>query len=633
LTEPTTSASGPIRFGVFQVNLHTGELWKNGNKIKLEGQPFQILALLLERPGELVTREELEQKLWAAGTFVDFEHGINTAVKRLREVLGDSADSAHFIETLPRRGYRFIFPVDGAPAVAAIRPPARSWLARWVVASLGIAAVLGILLAANFGGLRERLLPLPVAPRIESLTVLPLENLTGDPEQEYLVDGIHDELITQLAQISSLKVISRYSAIQIRQQKGKSLREIARELGVEAVIEGTVQRAGERIHLGVQLIRAQDDRHLWARSYECDLRDILSLQREVAREIAREIKVELTPREQAHLARARPLNPEAYELYLKGRFLLSQWGAQENIWKAIAYFDQAVQKEPTYAAAHAGRAFAYLQLGAALVEAVPPREILPKARAAGLKALEMDETSSEAYEVLGWIALAYDWDWEGAERAFRRAIELNPSYPPPYMWLSQYMNVAGQHQGALALIRRAQQLDPLSPHIQWSLAETSMLAGALEQSAEQCEKGLDLHPDFWPLHTLLGEIYLRQGKYDRALANLERGVEISKRHPHALSVLGSAYALAGRRPESLNILAELRKLSQRRYLSPANIARVYASLGENEQALSWLEKAYNDRSSWMTRIHLWGPALGNLPADPRFQDLLRRMNFPQQEAK
>lgn len=218
-----TSASEPIHFGVFQVNLHTKELRKNGSKIKLEGQPFRILALLLERPGELVTREELEQRLWGDGTFVDFEHSINTGVKRLRDVLGDSADSPHFIETLPRRGYRFIYPLDGAPALAAVHPPAR-----WVVASLGIAVMLGVLLVANFGRLRGRLLPMAAAPRIESLAVLPLENLTGAPEQEYFVEGIHDELITQLAQVSSLKVISRYSAIQITQQRGKSLRDIAR---------------------------------------------------------------------------------------------------------------------------------------------------------------------------------------------------------------------------------------------------------------------------------------------------------------------------------------------------------------------------------------------------------------------
>jgi TolB-like protein/DNA-binding winged helix-turn-helix (wHTH) protein/Flp pilus assembly protein TadD len=632
MTQPLRS-SRIVRFGPFEVDAQAGELHKQGHKTRLQEQPLQILLLLLERPGEVVTREELRQKLWSADTFVDFEGGLNTAVKKLRDSLEDLADQPRFIETLPRRGYRFIYPLDGRPIANEVPRPTAWRGTRWVAASLlGLVAVLGILLAANVGGLRRRLLSASASPGIESLTVLPLENLTGDPGQEYLVNGIHDELITQLAQISSLKVISRYSAIQVRQQKGKSLQEIARELGAEAVIEGTVQRAGDRIHLGVQLIRAQDDRHLWARSYECDLRDILSLQREVALEIARQINVELTPGEQAHFSHARPLNPEAYELYLQGRFLLSQWGKEENIRKALAYFEEAVQKEPTYAAAHAGRAFAYLQLGAALVEAVPPREILAKARAAALKALELDGASSEAYEDLGWIAHAYDWDWEGAERAFRRAIELNPSYPPPYMWLSQNLNIAGRHQEALALIRKAQQLDPLSPHIQWSLAETSMLAGAVEQAAEQCEKGLNLYPDFWPLHTLLGEIYLRQGKYERALASLERGVETSNRHPHALAVLGSAYALTGHRPESLNLLAELMKLSHRRYLSPANIARVYASLGENEQALMWLEKAYNDRSSWMTRIQLWGPALGNLRADPRFQDLLRRMNFPQQAA-
>ena len=507
----------------------------------------------------------------------------------------------------------------------------RAALTSVVLAGLALSAV-AVGLTWNVGGLRDRFFRPNAAASITSLAVLPLENLTGDPRQDYLADGMTEALINEFAQISTLRVISRTSVIGYK-KSGKPLPQIASELDVDGIVEGSVQRVEDRVGISVQLVHGPTDRHLWAHSYERDFRDVLSLQREVAREVTREIKVKLTPSEQAHLARAHPLNPEAYELYLKGRFLLSQWGAEENIRKAIPYFEEAVQKEPTYAAAHAGKAFAYLQLGAALVEAVPPKEILPKARAAAQKALELDEASSEAHEVVGWIALAYDWDWAAAERAFKRAIELNPSYPPPYMWQAQYLNVARRHQEALALIRQAQQLDPLSPHIQWSLAETSMLSGAVEQSAEQCEKGIDLHPDFWPFHTLLGEIYLRQREYDRSLGNLERGVEISKRHPHALAVLGSAYALSGRRRDSRKILAELRELSQRRYLSPADIARVYASLGDNGQALLWLEKAHSDRSSWMTRIHLWGPELGNLGADPRFQDLVRRMNFPQQETK
>jgi TolB-like protein/Flp pilus assembly protein TadD len=508
----------------------------------------------------------------------------------------------------------------------------RLWQRRATIVAGSALTVLAVGLAWNVGGLRERFFrPNPVS-RITSLAVLPLENLTGDPQQDYLAAGITEALINEFAQIRALRVISRTSVIGYK-NAGKSLPQIASELHVDGIVEGSVQRVEGRVSVSVQLVHGPTDRHLWAQSYERDFRDVLSLQREVAREVAREIKVDLTPKEQAHLARAHPLNPEAYELYLKGRFLMSQWGVEENIRKAISYFEGAVQKEPTYAAGHAALAFGYLELGAALVEAVPPKEILPKAREEVQKAMELDEASSEAHEMAGWIALAYDWDWARAERAFRRAIELNPSYPSPYMWLSQYLNVAGQHQEALGLIRRAQQLDPLSPHIQWSLAESAMLAGESEFSAEQCEKGIDLHPDFWPLHTLLGEIYLRQREYDRSLVSLERSVEISKRHPHALAVLGSAYALSGRRRDSRRILSELRDMSQRRYLSPADIARVYASLGENEHALFWLEKAHTDRSSWMTRIHLWGPELGNLRADPRFQGLVRRMNFPQQETK
>ena len=617
-----------LRFGTYEVDLRAGELRKQGKRIKLQEQPFQVLSVLLQRPGEVVTREELRAQIWPQDTFVDFDNSLNTAINKLREALGDSADNPRFIETLLRRGYRFLAPV-GRNGQEARRP---TGLMRVVLAGVALFALLAAGLAWNVTGLRDRIFRPSPGARIDSLAVLPLENLTGDPEQDYLADGMTEALINELAQISALRVISRTSVIGYK-KGSKHLPQIAKELNVDAIVEGSVQRVKDRVGINVQLVHGPTDRHLWAHSYERGLSDVLSLQREVAREIAREIRVEVTPREQAHLARARPLNPEAYELYLKGRFLLSQWGAEENIRKAIGYFEEAVKKEPTYAAGHAAKAFAYLELGAALVEAVPPREILPKAREAAEKALQLDEASAEAHEVLGLIALAYDWNWKEAEREFRRAIELNPNYPPPYMWQAQYLNVASQHQGALALIRKAQQMDPLSPHIQWSLAEASMLAGAFEYSTLQCEKGIDLHPDFWPLYTLLGEIYLRQDKFDRALASLEQGVEVSKRHPHALAVLGSAYALTGRRPESLKIVAELRKLSERRYLSPADLARVYASLGETEQALAWLEKAYNDRSSWMTRIHLWGPALGSLRAEPRFQDLVRRMNFPHEETK
>lgn len=578
---------GLVRFGVFEVDLQSGELRKQGLKIRLQEQPLHVLAFLLDQPGQLVTREQLKQRLWPAETFVDFDHSLNAAINKLREALGDSASSPRFVETLPRRGYRFIYPVEGAPA-----------------------------------GTRR-----PAAP-ITSVAILPLANLSDDPAQDYFVDGMTDALITELAQIGALRVISRTSVMRYKGTK-KRLAEIAQALNVETVVEGAVIRAGNRVRISAQLIEAATDRHLWARSYERDVRDVIALQGELARAIAHEVQVKLTPQEQAGLTARRAVDPEAYDFYLKARFLQSQWATQENIKRAIHYYEQAIDKDATYAAAHAGLALAHLHLAAALVEGVPPLDAIPRARAAARKGLELDDTEVEAYAAHGWISAFHDWDWAAAERAFERAIELNPSHAPAHMHLAHYSNAVGRHQEALALMKKARQLDPLSAHVLWSLPQGHIHVGALDQAVEECQKGIDLHPDFWPLHTLLGNIYVWRGSYDRALASLQGGVELSKRHPHALAMLGSAHALSGRRQEALEIVTELRDLSQRRYFSPAEVAWVYASLGETELALVGLEEAYTERSSWMTRLRLLGPVLGDLPSDPRFQDLLRRMNFPQ----
>jgi len=585
--EQAASSSRVLRFGVFEVDLRSGELRKQGLKIRLQEQPLQVLALLLEHPGQLVTREGLKQKLWPADTFVDFDHSLNTAINKLREALGDSPNSPRFVETLPRRGYRFIYPVEGAPGEV----------------------------------------PRPAAP-ITSLAVLPLANLSGDPAQDYFVDGMTDALITELAQISDLRVISRTSVMRFKDTK-KGLPEIARELNVDAVVEGTVTRSANRVRISAQLVQAAIDRHLWARSYERDVRDVIALQGELARAVAHEVQAKLTPRARAGpAARRAAVDPEAYDLNLKARFLESQWANHENIQKAVRYYEQAIAKEPTYAAAHAGLALAHLSLAAALVEAVPPLEVIPKARAAVRKALEADEATVEAYAALGWITAFHDWEWEAGERAFRRAMELNPGHATAHMHMGHLLNTVGRHQETLALMRTARELDPLSPHILWSLPQGYLHVGALEQAVAECQKGIDLFPEFWPLHTLLGHIYLWQGRPDLALSTLERGAERSKRHPHALAILGCGLALSGRRPEAVKIAAEMSELLQQRYFSPAEMAWVYASLGEAEQALAWLEKAYRERSGWMTRLRLMGPVLGNLPSDPRFQDLLRRVNFP-----
>ncbi len=381
MTERTTSASGPIHFGVFQVNLHTRELRKNGSKIKLEGQPYQILALLLERPGELVTREELGQKLWAPGTFVDFEHSINAAVKRLREVLGDSADSPHFIETLPRRGYRFIYPVNGAQAVAPVRPPVRWWLARWVVALLGISVVLGILLAANFGSLRRRLLPASVSPRIESLAVLPVVNLTGDPAQEYFADGITEELIIEFSRVRAFKRVS----------------EIARELGVDAVVEASLLQTQWQVRITVRLINGTTEQSLWADRYERSLSEVPTLCTRVVGAVAKQLALTLTPAEKTWLASVRPVNPEAY---LRGRALDANFDNPEKLRIARTQFERALQADSEYPLALAGLAG---------VEARYCRNVelseacLQRAEALAVHALARDPNLALAHVALGHI--------------------------------------------------------------------------------------------------------------------------------------------------------------------------------------------------------------------------------------
>ncbi len=418
-----------VRFGVFEVDLRSGELHKQGLKIKLQGQPIQILSVLLERPGELVTREELREKLWPADTFVDFEHGLNAAIKKLRAALGDSADNPRFVETLHRRGYRFIASVKG--------------------------------LGAPVGGVG----PAP----IESLAVLPLENLSGDPEQEYFADGMTEALIGDLGKIGALRVISRTSVMQYKKVR-KPLPEIARELNVDAVVEGSVLRADDRVRITAQLIRAVPEQHLWAQSYERDLRDILVLQREVARAIAREIKIALTPEEQTRLASARPVNPEAYETCLKGRFYWYKLTPQD-LETALQYFELALEKDPNYALAYIGIADVW---GArAFFGVVPPREAFPKDNAAGLRALELDDTLAEGHYGLGSIRSFYEWDWAAGEAEYQRAIELNPNFARVRIFYGHFLSSMRRPQEGMAQFERGLELDPLNSAFQafsgWNL--------------------------------------------------------------------------------------------------------------------------------------------------------------------
>src|SRR6266849_6279556 len=475
----------PKRFGDFQFDSRARQLRKRGHTIRLHGQPLEILGLLLERPAQVVLREELRARLWPQDTFVDFEHSLNAAVNKLREALDDDANNPRFIETVPRRGYRFISAV----------------------------------------GLHDsqNLLGEPSSPRIQSLVVLPLENLSNDPEQEYFADGMTDQLITKLAQIGALRVISRTSAMRYKGTK-KSLPQIARELHVDAVVEGAVMWVGGRVRISAQLIEAPTDHHLWAASYERDLRDVLSMQEEVTRAIVSEIRVKLTAQEQARLASTRLIDPDAYRLCLKGRYYFYKL-KPEAMQKAIEYFQQALEKDPAYALAYAGLADTYNAL--AFFTVFPPREVVPKAKAAAVKALEIDANLAEAHVSLGWAGFTYDLDWPAAGKHFERAVVLNPAYPLAHSYYSLYLGALGRSEEGLTEAKRALDLDPVSPAILHYVVVQLYLARRFDEAIEECRKTLELDSNFTPARGVLGHLYAAKGMYREALAEYEKYATLS----------------------------------------------------------------------------------------------------------
>ena len=625
MAEPTTFASEPIHFGSFQVNLHTRELRKNGSKIKLEGQPFQVLALLLERPGKLVTREELEQKLWAPGTFVDFEHSINAAVKRLREILGDSADSPHFIETLPRRGYRFIYPVDGGPIAAEVPRLAAWWRARWVLGSLGIVAVLGILLAANFGRLRGRLLPALVEPRIKSLAVLPLENLTGDPAQEYFVDGMTNALIAELAKVRGLKVISRTSVMHYKGAR-KTLPEIARELQVDAVVEGTVERNGNEVKITAQLIRAATDTHVWAASYARTHQDVLRLQADVAEEITRQISNRLSPVERTGTSKPSVVDPEAYEAYLKGLYFSNRL-IPNDLRTGLHYYQAAIGKDPNYAAAYAGLARTYMALSA--LGEMSGSEANARARQAAEKAVALDENLVEAHDALGAIAQLYDWDWNKAQREYRRAIDLNPNYASAHLGYSSLLLTLGKPKESAEEVRKAKELDPLSLSTYSSGVLHLYATRQYNEALLEARRGLELYPDAPLLHDFLSGIYAQTEQPRLAAEEALKAEESWGASQERMAALRRANEASGAEGLWWKRVELNKKVAGQQYLNAFDIANDYALLGDRSETLDWLERAYRVRDARFPYVKFI-PLFDSVRSDPRFQDLMRRMNFPQQ---
>ena len=627
-----------LRFSVFEVDLRTGELHKQGLKVKLHGQPLQVLAMLLERPGELVTREEIRAKLWPGDTFIDFEHSVNSSIKRLREALGDDPVTPRFIETLPRHGYRFIAPVE-CGAVQELPEPTTGAKAmqesplrrHWVVAAVGalLVAVVAVLFTLNVAGLRGRVLRAVGLVReppleIQSIAVLPFDNLSHDPEQEYFADGMTEELITNLGKISALRVISRTSVMQYKGTR-KPLPQIARELNVDAIVEGTVQRSENRMRITANLLHAPTDRHLWAESYERDQRDALTLQGEVARAIAMEIQIKVTPQERARIASPQPVAPEAYDAYMKGQAGMSNVGRLDI---AIKYFQRAIEKDPNYAMAYVGLADGYSELGNN--ELISPQESYPKAEAAARRALEIDGTLADAHRRLGWCKFRFDWDWSGAESEYRRALQLNPSSSGAHWGYAKFLSFLGRMDEARAEIKRARELDPLGSPPYWLMGDVFYLSRQYDEAIEQLRKTIEIfhlvEPDAG-MHSLLGRSYKGKGMFKEAIAEHEKALALLPETPLYLGMLGNVYGLAGKKARALRVIEELKEQSKRRYVAPYDIALVYIGLGNKDRAFVWLEKAYQARSNDMSNLKQ-DPMFDPLRSDPRFQDLLHRMNFP-----
>ena len=640
-----------VRFGAFEADLRSGELRKHGLKIKLQDQPFHILALLLERPGEVVTREELQQKLWPADTFVDFDVGLNTAIKRLRDALGDTAEAPRYVETLPRRGYRFIAQVDGLAAATSLSSPVQiptdretrravSALVdavvethharkRWRVGAVAAGATALALAVVLFGvsGLRQRLLGKAISHGIQSIAVLPLENLTGDPAQEYFADGMTDALITNLAQISALRVISRTSVMRYKGAK-KSLPEIARELNVDAVVEGSVVRSSNRVRINAQLIQAAPEHHLWANAYERDLADVVALEGDVARAIATEIQTKLTPQEQTRLARVQPLDPEALEAYLKGRYEWNKW-SEEGLKKSIPYFEQAIQKDPNYAQAWAGLSDSYLLVGLDL-QFWPSQVVLPKAKAAALRALELDETLSEAHVSLGGIMMHFEWSWSVGEKESQRAIALNPNNATAHQWYGFYLMAMGRFDEAIAEMKRARELDPLTPNKQQSLGGALYRAGRYDEALQHFHEVPDSAVNSERRHRLMAAIYERKGMPKEAMAELLTALRIGGKEELGTVVeqefLSSGYPRA-KEAFLRGDVKERQKRASNGFIQTYWIAADYALLGEKNKAFEWLEKAFQERNTALVYFKV-DDSFEALRSDPRSQDLLRRMGLP-----
>lgn len=637
-----------VRFGLFWADLKARQLFRKNSRVKIQNQVFQVLASLVENAGQVVTREELQRKIWPGDTFVDFDEGLNASIRKLRAALGDSADNPRFVETLPRVGYRFIAPVTPEPEAEepltvrlpsgqsvpssenALAAPPRHARPRRLLAGIAAVALLGAVLGAYFAWRSRRLQANAPPEAINSIAVLPFEDLSRDPTQEYFGDGLTDELITDLAQMTKRRVISRTSVMQFKGTK-QTAPQIARELNVDALVEGTVERAGGRVRIRTRLVRAHTDRQMWASTYDSELNDVLALQGEIAGEIADEIHLALgsQPRPSARRPFRRAANYPASDEYLKGLYFWNKRNP-DGFRQAVACFKRAIEDDPNYAAAYAGLADSYAMMSSYLL--VPPSEYMPNARAAALKALEIDDSLAEAHAALAVVAENYDWDFKRAEKEYRRAIELNPSYATAHQWYAECLSFEGRSDEALAESARALQLDPLSPIVAVDNGAALYFARRNQLAIQRFRTVLDIHSGF-PRAQLIVGAYVEEGRFKEALDENKLWQRDDGGQPWTWAWEAYVYARAGERHEAARALDDLKRSLRRNHARAAPLmAFAYAGMNDREHTLFWLEKAYSEHSNTLLSLKV-DPAYDFLRDDPRFQALVRRVGLSPQTSE
>ena len=604
---PSPSLQPAVRFGSFEVNPSTGELRKQGIRLKLHEKPLQVLLALLEHPGDVVTRKELQERLWPSDTFVEFENGLNNAISRLREALGDTSGSPRFIETVPRRGYRFL-PEISQSSVKSRLAISRTWLLVFVfVLAMGLAVGAAFRFTGGHG------------QAIHSLAVLPFRNLSAGAPDDYFTSGMTDAVTTELAKLGVSKVISETSVAQFKDTK-KSVPEIASTLGVDAIVEGAVLREGNQVRITVQLIRGDTDRHVWAESYQRQMTDILALQDEVALGVAHAIKLELSPGATWQSSPPRSVNTEAYEAYLKGRYFLQK--RDESFLRAKDYFQQAIQLDSTYAPAYAGLSDYFT-----LTDTLPAKEALAMAKEYAQQALTLDSNLPDSHISLAYIYFYDDWNWPGADQEFRRAISLAPGLAESHRWYAVYLAAMGRMAEAMREAQRAVNLDPLSISAHDAVAIAAACGGHYDQSLDEARKIIELDSNDPRAYADMSVAHLQKRMYQEALQDAEKGLAISHRYPLFLSIAAAVHGRLGNMEQASKLVDEMRAANQKNPVSPLLLATAFVGMGKQKEAMQALEEGYKTRDADMVGLNST-PWLEPLRSERRFQDLVRQMRFP-----